>query len=85
MSKRLPVVLEDRELAIIQRVARAQHLTVSDWVRRTLRTAQEAYPTVDAGKKIQVVREAVQHGYPTSDIQGMLRDIEQGYTDPGAG
>lgn len=85
MSKRLQVLLDDRELAAIRRVAGAQRLTVSDWVRRALRTAQAQYPSVDSGKKIQVVREAAQHRYPTADIQEMLGEIEKGYTGPEGG
>ena len=79
MSKRLQVVLDDAELAAIRRIAKTQHQTVSDWVRQSLRAAQRNYPSADAGRKIQAVREAATHRYPTTDIDGMLREIEQGY------
>jgi len=80
MSTRLQVVLSDEELAMIRRIAKAQHQTVSDWVRQSLRSARREYPTVDAGRKVQVVREAVNNSYPTTGIDGMLREIEQGYS-----
>ena len=80
MSMRLQVVLDEEEFATIRRIAKAQHQTVSDWVRQSLRSARREYPTVDAGRKVQVVREAVGHSYPTADIDGMLGEIEQGYS-----
>jgi hypothetical protein len=80
MSTRLQVVLNDEEVARIRRIAKSQHQTVSEWVRRSLRVAQQAYPATDAGRKVQIVREAAGHAYPTSDIDGMLSEIERGYT-----
>jgi hypothetical protein len=80
MSVRLQVLLEEEEFAAIRRIAKARHQTVSDWVRQSLRAAQSEYPTTDAGRKVQVVREAAGHSYPTTDIDGMLREIEQGYS-----
>jgi len=79
MSVRLQVVLDEGELAKIRRIAKAHHQTVSDWVRQSLRAAQRDYPAADSGRKVQVVREAVSHSYPTADIDGMLREVEQGY------
>ncbi|MBP1597340.1 MAG: hypothetical protein H6Q05_2717, partial [Acidobacteria bacterium] len=37
MSKRLQVLLDESELREIQRVARAQKMTVAEWVRQILR------------------------------------------------
>ena len=56
------------------------HMTVSQWVRQTLRDAQREYPTTDVDRKIQVVRESVEHSFPAADIQSMLREIEAGLT-----
>ena len=80
MSTRLQVLLDDEELAAIRRIAKAHRLTVSDWVRQSLRAAQREYPATDAGRKVQAVREAASHNYPTSDMDVMLREIEQGYS-----
>ena len=80
MSTRLQVVLDDEELASIRRTARAQHLTVSSWVRHALRAAQREYPVADASRKVQVVREAAGHRFPAGELGDMLREIEQGYT-----
>ncbi len=81
MSKRLQVLLEDREYRQVEELARRERVTVSEWVRRALRRAGEREPSVEAGRKLEVVRAAVQHEYPTADIEQMIREIEQGYTE----
>jgi len=58
MSKRLQVLLEEREFREIQRIAQGQHMTVAEWVRQALRAARRRYPLGDAGKKLEVVRAA---------------------------
>lgn len=83
MSIRLQVLLDAKEMECIRKIAAAENVTVSEWVRRVLRDAEREYPAIDAGKKVQVVREAARHSYPTSDIDGMLREIEQGYSGIG--
>lgn len=79
MSKRLQVVMDEEEHRALRRAARAQGMTVSEWVRRTLRTARESQPEGDPDRKIQVVRAAARHDFPTADIDQMLREIERGY------
>lgn len=79
MSKRLQVVLEDAEAREIHRLARRQRMTVSQWVREALRAARRQEPRTDQNKKLQVVRAATRHSYPTADIDQMLLEIEQGY------
>jgi predicted nucleic acid-binding protein len=41
--------------------------------------ARRREPLGDAGKKLDVVRAAARHAYPTSDIDRMLSEIESGY------
>ncbi len=79
MSKRLQVILDDRDLREIQRIARRQRMTVAAWVREALRDARRKQPHADASKKLAVIREAVLHSYPTADIGQMLSEIERGY------
>jgi hypothetical protein len=81
MSKRLQVLLEEAELREIQRSARRHRMTVAEWVRQALRVARRSEPRSDAGKKLQVVRAAAEHAFPTADIDEMLRQIERGYLD----
>jgi hypothetical protein len=83
MSKRLQVILEDPEYRDIQRVARAQRLTVAEWVRQALRAARRREPVADTGKKLAAIRHAARHVFPTADIDQMLAEIERGYVAPG--
>jgi hypothetical protein len=36
-------------------------------------------PLGDVSKKLEIIRAAVQHDYPVSDIDDMLAEIESGY------
>jgi len=81
MSKRLQVLLEEKEWAEIQRAARARRITIAEWVRQALRTARRHQPQRDAEKKLKAVRAATRHSFPTGDIEQMLAEIEQGYLD----
>lgn len=79
MSKRLQVLLDDKELREIQRIAKQQQMTVAEWVRQVLRTARRQIPSGEQGKKLAVLRAAAQQTFPTADIEQILREIHQGY------
>ncbi|MGD0619978.1 MAG: antitoxin [Bryobacteraceae bacterium] len=79
MSKRLQVLLPDQEMSEIQRVAKREHLTVGEWVRRALRDARAGRPAVAPETKLRAVRRAAGYSFPTADVQQMLSEIEQGY------
>ena len=79
MSKRLQVLLEDREFRKIQRIARGRRMTVAEWVRQALRAASRREPLGDADKKLGIVRAATRHAFPIGEIGEMLAEIERGY------
>jgi hypothetical protein len=79
MSKRLQVLLDEAEFRDLQRVARAERVTVAEWVRQTLREARRRVPAGDAARKVAAIRGAVRHEFPTADIRDMLSEIERGY------
>jgi len=79
MSKRLQVLIPDKEMSEIQRLARRERLTVGEWVRRVLRQARASRPATEPETKLSAVRRAVEHSFPTADIDQMLREIERGY------
>ncbi len=83
MSKRLQVLLDEPELREIQRAARAQRMTVAEWVRQALRAARRREPRTDSRKKIEAIRAAARHSFPTADIDQMLAEIESGYLSDG--
>lgn len=83
MSKRLQVLLPEKELAEIQQSARRQQMTTAEWVRVALRAARRAEPRVVTRKKLEVVRAAARHAFPAPDVDQMLDEIERGYlADP---
>ena len=79
MIKRLQVLLDQRELAEIKKVARQQRMTTAEWVRQALRAARKAGPSSDANKKLAAIRAASHHAFPAPDIDQMLREIRRGY------
>jgi hypothetical protein len=79
MSKRLQVLLKEAEWREIQRAARAERLTVAEWVRGALRAARQRQPLGDTSKKLDLVRVAASHAFPTADLPQMLAEIERGY------
>jgi len=81
MSKRLQVLLEEPELREIQRLARRERMTVAEWVRQALRAARRETPRSEPSKRLQVIRAAARHSFPTADIDEMLGQIERGYLD----
>jgi hypothetical protein len=79
MSKRLQVVMDESEFREIQRIARRHRMSVSEWVRWSLRRARRSEPAAPARQKLEVVRAAARHEYPTAGVDQMLREIESGY------
>jgi hypothetical protein len=79
MSKRLQVLLSEKELVEIQQSARRQQMTTAEWVRQALRVARRAKSSVAGRKKLEVVRAAARHTFPSPDIDQMLSEIERGY------
>jgi hypothetical protein len=79
MSKRLQVLLAEQEMSEIQRLAKREHLTVGEWVRRALREARANRPATDPETKLKAVRHAAKYSFPTADVELMLKEIERGY------
>jgi hypothetical protein len=79
MPKRLQVILQDPEYREIQKMARSRRMSLAEWVRQALDLARRREPLGSAGKKLEVIRAAAQHDYPTADIDAMLAEIEMGY------
>ena len=79
MAKRLQVILQDPEYREIQRVARARHMSIAEWVRQALELARRREPLGSIDKKLEAIRAATKHEFPVGDIDEMLAEIEQGY------
>lgn len=80
MAKRLQVVLKDPEYREIQRMARSRRMSIAEWVRQALEYARRREPTGDVSRKLNAIRAAAKHDFPTGDIDQMLAEIESGYS-----
>ena len=78
MAKRLEILLNDTEYAVIEEAARRQGICVSDWVRHMLRDAPR-YERDRAERKRKALERAAQYNHPTADIDQMLQEIKDGY------
>lgn len=79
MAKRLQVILQDHEYREIWRVARFRRMSIAEWVRQALDLARRREPGAGVGKKLEMIRAAARHDYPSADIGRMLAEIESGY------
>lgn len=79
MSKRLQVLLDQRELDELRDIAARHGMTVSDWVRQAIRAARRQESDGDIAGKLATVRAALRHSFPTGDIEQMLAETEHGY------
>ena len=79
MAKRLQVILKDPEYREIQRVARSRRMSIAEWVRQALDLARRREPGSAVGKKLDFVRAAARHDFPSGDIGTLLLEIERGY------
>jgi hypothetical protein len=79
VAKRLQVILQDPDYREIQRIARMRRMSIAEWVRQALKAARRHEPAGDVGKKLDAVRAAARHSFPTADIDQMLAQIERGY------
>jgi hypothetical protein len=79
VTKRLQVLLDERELVEVQRAARRSRQSVAEWVRGALRDARAAQGGPQPADKLQTLRASLTHDFPTGPIEQMLEDIERGY------
>jgi len=71
--------MSDEDYEELQLVSSSAGVTVSEWVRQALRKMRRDRSLLEADGKIDAVREAVKHDFPTADIEPMLDEIETGY------
>lgn len=79
MSKRLQVLLDERELSELGEIAERHGMTVSEWVRQAIRAARRRESQGDVARKLAVLRTAMTHAFPAPDIEQMLEETERGY------
>lgn len=75
------MLVNDHEIHSYENAAQAEGLTLSEWVRRSLRQAERERSHGDVDAKIAAVREATQYRFPAPSIDTMLDEIERGYLE----
>jgi len=78
MSKKLQVIVEDAEYQEFQRIAQMRRMSISTWVREALDIARRRERERETHKKMEIIRAAMKHEYPTADLDVMLGEIESG-------
>lgn len=81
MSTRLQVVLDAAELAAFRDAAQRAGLTLSQWVRTSLRQAQRATSPHDVESRRHAILAAAEHQFPAPEIDTMLAEIDSGATE----
>ena len=76
MTKRLHVLMDDEELRSIQRLARHDGTTTSEWVRQRLGEALAIRARTDIERKLAVIRAASRYQAPAPGIEQMPAEIE---------
>jgi len=84
MSKRLQVILGDDEMSDLRDLAAREGVTVSEWVRLSLRDARRRRASGDVEDRLARVRAAVTHAFPAPDVDQMLAEVERGYASGAA-
>lgn len=79
MAKRLQVLLDEREWRELQKAAKADHMTVAEWVRQAIRAQRAVTSVVDIDERLAAIRSAAEYHFPTADIDEMNEQIERGY------
>lgn len=79
MSRRLQVLVDEAELAVLREAAEREGLNLSAWSRRVLGEAARRKPSRSAARKLEAVRAAVENDFPAPDIEQMNVEISRGY------
>jgi hypothetical protein len=77
-TKRLQVLFEPSEFEALQGSAAAAGLSLSEWVRTSLRTVRRQQSSGDVERKLELLRTAGQYDFPVSDIEQVNREIAVG-------
>ena len=78
MSKRLQLIMKNREIERLRACAERDGMTLSEWARRALERARREQEGPTPEQKRKALEQALRCDHPTGDIEDMLADIERG-------
>jgi hypothetical protein len=78
MSKRLQIIVSDKEAERLRATAERAGLSLSEWARRALVREEQREGGPDSSRMLAALDRALTLGHPTADIDQMLREVEAG-------
>ena len=78
MSTHLQLVVSKKELEELKAIAQEEGLTVSEWVRRAVRTARSYRPKQNQATKLRAMQNIARYNTPTADVEQILTEIDAG-------
>lgn len=78
MSKRLQIIVTDREAESVRRAAEGSGMSLSEWARRALAREASRQGGPNAEQVLEALDRALECAHPTGDIDQILGEIETG-------
>jgi hypothetical protein len=78
MSKRLQIVMSDKEIEALRKSAQREGLTLSEWARKALEKARQSQRGPTTEQKLKALDRALECQHPTADMDEILASIERG-------
>jgi hypothetical protein len=76
MPKTLQITLNNSEYLSLSRAACERHVSMAELVREALGLSQTRPGQKSVRQKLEAIRAAAKHSYPTGDIREMLAEID---------
>jgi hypothetical protein len=81
MSKRLQVIIDEKEYSLLKRHAQAASLSLGAWVRMALRRVIDTESVKSKDEKLKALKTASTINAPVDDLETMNQEIGSGYLD----
>ena len=78
MSKRLQVLLPEKDYRALAVVSRKESKTIAEWVRDSIRRRLKVVEPPSPEKKLSKILKYARYSGPTGDIEQILSEIEKG-------
>lgn len=78
MSKRLQILLPEKEFNELRKVCKKHAVTVAEWVRASIRTSLESSRPIPVEQRIETLLKFAENRGPTGEIDEILSAIEKG-------
>ena len=77
MSKRLQVLLPEKDYRALAVVSRKESKTIAEWVRDSIRRRLKVVEPPSPEKKLSKILKYARYSGPTGDIEQILSEIEK--------